>query len=1503
MHAERYRTTNLNRLESPRSVDIEEHGPERSQQTKRNRASLLVLSLSFLLFGFGSSYSQSYYSHVSQDGYAISKLVTDTVINSGRIFEYSITFSIPANATNVTVSDQLPPGLQFVSSAYSVGQSCSPGATIPSTVSAPVVNSQGGTYSIFIPNAGSCGATGSISLFVRFPCGVTCNGASVRNQACISYLGSPGEKKLCTGFVSTMARAINPWHVVKSVVNKANQGGTCPNAVNDSVITYKIQVYKDPGTEGQMSLWNGIVTDILPTGAYLKPGSSTCGMTTSGQTVSWSNINLGACTYYSSATCTFDVVYPRSIFQVGTTVNNTARLIGLLGDSTTDCGSFVDSSTVCSEFKAVTSGALTKKVLTNGQPGCTGTYTLLICNNGNQPLNGVNVADTLPALTYGSVTTQNMPSGWTASIIGGALYVFSNGTPLAVGGCVTVTVPFTIPVGTPPGVVTNCATYTATGDTTRRVCVPITVVDPAPKLCLNKSICNEQPYYMPGETFTYRLRIVNIGGEDLVGGTITDLLDDNLSFVPSSVRAYQNNVPGDIACGQTTDAWGSGVTTTAPSGGNNTVTFDLPTIPFNCDGAVTCGQSGSTVPYFVIEFDVRISDSTVLGSLPNLFTVSGDSVAPVSSNKEWVLVSALTRYWIEKEVRKVGSPTYGTSASVNPGDNVEYRMRLGIPTNTPQFAALRHVSFIDELPRDNNLSDGFLKMCGNRGSLFDLTAQSFTSNSYHPATGYRESAGIDYPSISTWGSASPFPPLTMPLFVAGCSAMLPGSTWVPTMNSGDKNVGFYFSPYAFTHLSSPVATVELTAKVSSTALPGDTACNTFIAGAAVRRIISGVVKDVPIIEMESTPVCIKIDSSCTTVIDEEISCRVDAQGNVVYDYCVTMENTSSLYAYSSPPWLSGPAGVTFIPNPDYRNFLTHPLIFPVPPGGTFTHCFQIIGGDAGDMIVMHDTINQFNPQNPTECVKCIVADSIELPDCPVPVDCCPVDFTHAFSQASLSLDNFGNGSITGLLNTGPQLMQSVKVTLVSAYIRNVPVVGEITSGNLGGSAGSVTPMHEVSFGTWAPCKDLTTNAPFSIGLKLPPHSCPPDILTTIDCPELDKVCLRFQFVDCECRTCDTIICLTTTRSRPIIWHRFPSRRFRGMEEEKSPQSQAAPGDAVLSGIILSDTNGRLDIVFPEPLDASDITFESIAIDPVDSTTYINNAVNDGGDIFFGAGGNGYGSFSAKPGEEMSISLSYNDLGGVNAVEHQITIGYRIDGEIYSDVIPVTFYREGLTGGDIVVEDTSVPVDGARTIGLHLENLNKGNRPIDRLALEVSDGVEILAVGPTADPSIALLELGRTEGGRAVVGENVSDVRIQLEPGETLLPIYVTVRGGDASSAISYTTIDAEGNVISEGTLQIPSSVNENDDDITAGGIIMESYPNPTNATSTLELYMPSTSQQVELTIVDATGRVVKRLLEDARLTGGTHLFVVDTSTLPNGSYLYTIRTEIGTETHTVRIVR
>ncbi|TDM31883.1 hypothetical protein, partial [Macrococcoides canis] len=136
------------------------------------------------------------------------------------------------------------------------------------------------------------------------------------------------------------------------------------------------------------------------------------------------------------------------------------------------------------------------------------------------------------------------------------------------------------------------------------------------------------------------------------------------------------------------------------------MTIALPTISYDCNAGGSCGANGATVPFYFIEFQVKVHDSSALGSINNRFTVTGGGlVSPATSAAVGIIVSANTSYWLQKEVKPASGGAFSDEATVPAGGNVEYRMTLTIPTATPQLAALRHVSFIDLLPMNKGTDD------------------------------------------------------------------------------------------------------------------------------------------------------------------------------------------------------------------------------------------------------------------------------------------------------------------------------------------------------------------------------------------------------------------------------------------------------------------------------------------------------------------------------------------------------------------------------------------------------------------------------------------------------------------------------------------------------------------------------------------------------------------------------------------------------------------------------
>lgn len=786
-------------------------------------------------------------------GFYLKKVVSNTTICSGQTFSYTIYFSLPAGTQSATITDVLPSPLLFQS--VSVTNACgSPTVSTPSPGTNGTVQLQWSSGSV---PAGGC--SGSFTIVVSFPNGTTCNGTAARNRVCMvgTVQTSQGLQtaEFCTPYVSTTAQATNTWQIQKQPLGATWQGGNCPWKYYGDTMTYQIKVcngYPAPcGQYGQLNLVNGVVTDVLPSGAQFIAASCS-NVTVSGNTITWTLGNLSATQPYNCATCNITVYYPPTTFPTNTQITNTATLSGQLGSAQNPCGQFTQSSSVCwtkvLPAPPTTTASLWKWVSTNGQPGCSGQYGIQICNTGNTSISSATITDTLPAgvsFTGFGYVHPGLTVNHTAGVVTATL-----NSALSPGQCRWFYVNFTIsPSATPNSTITNCAWAQVPGLAPQQSCASFVVNAPSPNACIQKQICSPQPSYSPGQTIRVRFRLQNIGGQNISGATLTDNLDPNFQYIgnPSFYTSSSWNTPCNPTSG--TSAW-SPAPSISVSG--QTVTISNITIPATCQNLFWngCGFYGNTgVPYYWVEFDVKIRDTAGLGNIPNFYTLSGGGLPqPVQSNTVLVLVTATTGFTLDKKVA-TDTSNWQNSLTAAAGSTVNYRLRMNLTGTAP----LRHVTFVDLLPRNNGTSDGkILQFCGNRGSQYDVTYQALVGST--PAgVGAYSNAATTLANANAISAATGAP---AGLFPNACGT---AGTWASGAATGSKNLGFYFSQAVS---ASTPPTVLFSSKLSNNAQPGQVACNTFAAGGAVRHYLnSSTLQDVPIGPLESAPVCVSIDSS------------------------------------------------------------------------------------------------------------------------------------------------------------------------------------------------------------------------------------------------------------------------------------------------------------------------------------------------------------------------------------------------------------------------------------------------------------------------------------------------------------------------------------------------------------------------------------------------------------------------------------------------------------------
>lgn len=1462
-----------------------------SLSTAKQLLASLVLVLFAALFSSPQSHAQggigpAWVAEAQQDGFTLKKVISDTAIATGQSFTYSVYFSIPAGATNVTISDALPAGIEFLAGSFTA-----PCGT--PTVVAPAVNSIGGTYSLTFATLPS-GCSGSFTLTVRFPNGTTCNGVTARNRACISGILGPKQIQFCTPFVSTRAIAVEPWNINKYIIGAAYQGGPCPYAIGDSIINYQICVYKNVGTTGQLNLANPVVTDVLPAGAILQ--SSSCGATQTGNTITWNVLPnpLSALPMYNTVCCTFTVLYPRASFPLGSTVSNKAVLSGTLGSTQTPCGTLSDTSnTTCFEIKNIASATLSKFVYTTGQPGCSGKYQIWVCNNGTTSIASFTITDTIPTTLTG-LSMGTVSPGLAATLVGSIVTVNST-SALAPGQCRYFEVNFTIPAAATVGsTITNCAWFTGPGLAPVKACNSFVVVAPAPQACVWKEVCSKLPSYAPGATFRYRMRVQNIGGQPLTGATITDVLNPNLTVVGTGNPSYYTSTNWAAPC-QATSTW-AGVTF-GYNAGTNTVTAALPTIPAVCQSIfyLNCGMYGTGgVTFYFIEFDVKITDTSALGNIPNLFTLSGGTLpATVTSNTELVTVAGTAGYTLDKAVKANPAGTYGTSATVSAGGTIAYRLRMTVPSTS---VGLRHITFADLLPIDDspNPDKLILGPCTPRNSSFNITYALPVLPSTPATTSWNN-------STTTFARVNNFQPTGAPavMFVGGCGTT---GTWTSSIPSGAENVGWYFGATPIGALGT--ATAQMNALIPSNVTDSARACNTFAASAAVRHLInSTIISDQVIGQLESAPVCVTVlkVGPCLDSIQIKVDCKgKDAAGNQQYSIQITGNNGTGAGVLN----LSSTEG-TFAPS----NF-----VLPLGPfivNTVFTDTPPVSGG----LLVIQYAL--MGPNGQVLCRDSILRD---LPPCPVepPRDCC-IDFIRQIKDRKVTYNNAGGVTLSATIIAGPTPIQTFVASIVGVQLRTKCLaspasawqrgLGDITGGSLSVPLSPGPNLLSVfsRIARWGPdqqCESFANGVNMSLNMIFP---APP---ASFKCHDTLIFTMRYTFTDCKCQTCELVVRDTVVRRRTfvpwdnsgvIIPSRFGTQQMRDAKAGEEVQAETVGR----TSIVMSDKNsGTLHIINPA-VDGNDITVHGVE---VTSEQVPLVSIGRDGNTSAASGGTAFIGVLAPPGTNDSVGLLFNNANSLMTFPVDVRFLYTVGTSTTPEFSEVIRYQARVPGGapdEIGADPTSKP-DGVKTYAVFFKNANAYRQRTALIRIKTNGPARILAVGPAGtDPSEALLTPTISDSGRYMISA-VEGGEGGVGEGAVVKPIYLTLSDVVGSTvSFDFQTYDVDGNLVSSGTFTLSdpiAGVHEAGDVDVTPIATMAVMPNPAGTSATVSITLNRSLGTSAMTITDINGRTIKTLASGA-MDQGNHVISTDVTDMPQGAYFIVLTTPFGTQSLPLNVIK
>ncbi|SHI89008.1 conserved repeat domain-containing protein/Por secretion system C-terminal sorting domain-containing protein [Tangfeifania diversioriginum] len=818
-----------------------------------------------------------------QGGYSLKKIVSNTSIQSGVNFSYTIMFSAPAGATDVFIQDDVPASLEVVSVA--------PVSNVNGVTPSVNISGQTVTYSLSSLPSGSA-SSGSFTIVVKFPEGVTCDGTSVRNQAGIRI----NDKMYNTPHVSTTATAEDPWRVTKSIVSGAivnPNGGSCGYLMGaGDTVTYRLSVLKNSpfygNVTGQQNMNNAVVTDVLPAGAVFV--SSSCGATASGNTFTWqpNGGTLNAATPYAYYYCDITVYYPAATFPNGTQITNDATLDGDM------CNAQVShvSNETCIEVATIQPNpdAYFQKFIymTNRVPGCDGYYRIAFKNNGNVSLSAFDIDDAIPSgITVNSVrvfggsatTSMSLTANSGNDVINSSIVSnFYNSGPLSitvndlqwkmtgslpVDNWINLYIYFTVDANPPGTVIENCASFDGLSNnlTLDDACVSFTVGEGEPKPCILKEVCSPEDSYEPGDILRFRMRVQNIGSADISGAFIQDALHSNFSYVGNETYYVASNYnpdcsgSGNLPSGAT--AW-TGVT---PNHSGNNLEWQLPDIASDCQLFYVgyCGYYGTwTLPYHYIEFDVMVDSMAMPGVTPNKYEISGGNlVSAVTSNTANVLVVANFGQEVEKQVSSDNGNNFASSATVGAGGTARYRLNYKNTSNVP----VTSVSLVDLLAMNDGANDWLiLNRNTSRGSQFGVGyVNSGTHTTSLSPSGTSPSASFSYAAGQN---------ICLPDFGlnAGCTT----SGWAG--GSSGQNIRMDYGTFAL----APGVTLreDFDVTVPADATLQETSCNDFAAISTANFLLDGTAQSVALTPIAAPPVCITADSLQVSECCENVKVEV-----------------------------------------------------------------------------------------------------------------------------------------------------------------------------------------------------------------------------------------------------------------------------------------------------------------------------------------------------------------------------------------------------------------------------------------------------------------------------------------------------------------------------------------------------------------------------------------------------------------------------------------------------
>lgn len=465
-----------------------------------NRATAAFTSGSFT----GSSTSNTVTIPVYNAAISLVKSTNTTLATTGDTLTYTILISNSGNtATSLTLTDQLPSEVSFVTNSVVIGG-----------IPAPGKNPVSGFLVADVPAGGVTVVTFLVTINSLPP------SQKIRNQATALYYYQTPTGRVLTGDASSNSVIIQVSAPNVTVVTSAS---TALAVVGDRV-TYTTTITNG----GSSSITNVILSDGLPQNVSFVPGSVVIGGVSAPNKSPLTGIPIGSLAPGASAVVTFEV---NVTMAVPSQINNQSTV-------SFTSGVFSGTSTSNQTQIPVTQPqiSLTKTASTNNATvGDTVVYTITATNSGNLAAALV-VSDTIPA---GTTFTPNSVLVNGISIPGVSIIDGINTGVIAAGANSVLSFSVTITSLPSPQLITNQASSTFTFTTpdnrtltgtaqSNTVSFPVS----SPNVLVTKS--SSLADASVGDTLTYTVTVTNLGIEAVQNVLLSDPVTGT-TFIPGSV--------------------------------------------------------------------------------------------------------------------------------------------------------------------------------------------------------------------------------------------------------------------------------------------------------------------------------------------------------------------------------------------------------------------------------------------------------------------------------------------------------------------------------------------------------------------------------------------------------------------------------------------------------------------------------------------------------------------------------------------------------------------------------------------------------------------------------------------------------------------------------------------------------------------------------------------------------------------------------------------------------